>query len=252
MPWGLSPHCCPGCPALYSTQRALSHHLTNSDSCRKADFKLRYQWLKKCTRRCHPAIPKNNPNSTAEPGPSHKCRSIDHPLPHSSGHDAPFGDQHVTEINPVSAGNIVIDVDEDLDATKHGEMDVDQGDEPGQHANPVNASGESSQREYQPSEPPPCPEPLDSAAYVKRHPHCNAGGVLRWVVNVEAHLPYAIILKESKMFEIAHWLANQPLTNEACNAFLQMSWVRELNLIEQIAKYPKESRLTVEKRTAVP
>ncbi|KAF8671214.1 Zn-finger protein [Rhizoctonia solani] len=82
--------------------------------------------------------------------------------------------------------------------------------------------------EYMPFDPPPPPKPFDSAKITDPHPDKTTGGVLQWVVNVERPLPYAVILEDQEIFEIAHWLANQPLSDKGSNAFLKMSRNQDL------------------------
>lgn len=81
------------------------------------------------------------------------------------------------------------------------------------------------QPNYIPTRPPAPPIPFSRAIQVDHHPDQTAGAVLRWVINVEGRTSYGLILEDEAIFEVAHWLANQPITDAARDAFLRMARV---------------------------
>ncbi|KEP46015.1 hypothetical protein V565_223910 [Rhizoctonia solani 123E] len=235
MPRASRTHRCPHCPASYPTRRGLSRHLTQSKSCRKKSLKLLNKGFRKRTCR-HRTIPENEPTPAVEPEGSHSQRVPDVQLASDASNlGVRVEGENAPENEPIVAEDEVIDISDDEEDWPSVEgvevveeaMDIDQGSFSQQNSQ-ANADTESPPPQYLPYEPPEPPEPFDSATHVENHPDRTAGGVLRWVVNVEAPSPYAIILEDRDIFEIAHWLANQPLTDEGRDAFLRMARNQDL------------------------
>jgi hypothetical protein len=249
------------CLALYPTRKGLSCHLNQSGSCQQESLKVQNQLFGKHTCHCHPTTYKDKSNLGVGLGPSHMHRSLDtQPSFDSSNQGVRLKGKTTPANKQIPADNAIIDISDDHEGqlgvkgvgVAEEAMYIDQGDSLGRQNNLENMKMEPPWPKYLPSKLATPPEPFDSATHVENHPDHTAGGVLKWVVNVKAPLLYVIILEDHDIFEIAHWLANQPLTDKGCNTFLCMARVSKVSpKLQQPTKHPIESRFTMGKCTPV-